>query len=188
MAVVARTNRELSSIARKQQAKRDMYWPMSEDYIWDRKKNKGFATIPKTMPLILRIMDEMTKGTPVSSTFLALWCNTWDNSFVELNKPGEMAFNAGFSGLRAEYTWAVRLKKLKDFNFIDATSGRSGPMSNVIIWNPHLVLRWHYFKRTVGLNTSSYNALLELALDVGAKDMFDGNIPDFDKLKNANEE
>ena len=46
-------------------------------------------------------------------------------------------------------------------------------MGNVIIWNPHLVLRWHHHKKTPGLVEASYNALLEWALDIGAKDMTD---------------
>ena len=53
-------------------------------FLRDRKAHKGFTTIPKTMPLILRIMDEMTKGAPVSSTYMTLWCSTWDNGFVQV--------------------------------------------------------------------------------------------------------
>ncbi|WP_176556372.1 hypothetical protein [Rubellimicrobium rubrum] len=152
---------------------RESLWPGVDEHLWHRLSNKGFTTIPKTMPLVLRIMDEMTKGAPVSSTYLALWCGTWDNSYVTLGKPGDMAFAAGFGGQRGEYTWATRVRKLHELRFIDIKAGRSGPMSNVIIWNPHLVLRWHYQQKTPGLTEASYTALLEWAYDVGAKDMTD---------------
>lgn len=167
------TIREAGAIAKKQLALRDLHWPEAAPSLWHRTANKGFATIPKTMPMILKIMDEMTKGAPVSSTYLTLWCSTWDNSFVVLNKHGDMANAAGFGGQRGEHTWATRMKKLKELHFIDIKPGKSGPMSNAIIWNPHLVLRWHRDQKTPGLTEASYNALMEWALDIGAKDMTD---------------
>ncbi len=167
------TIREASAIAKKQLILRDLHWPNIEGALWNRKANKGFATIPKTMPLILKIMDEMTKGAPVSSTFLTLWCCTWDNSFVVLNKHADMANASGFSGQRGEYTWSTRMLKLQELHFIDIKSGKSGPMSNAIIFNPHLVIREHHLQKTPGLTEASYNSLVEWALDVGAKDMTD---------------
>src|SRR6185503_15217298 len=60
--------REANAIAKKQLALRDQLWSGAQPILWDRKANKGFATIPKTMPLILRIMDEMGNGTRLSET------------------------------------------------------------------------------------------------------------------------
>jgi hypothetical protein len=163
--------REATAIAKKQLAIRDLHWPGMTTWLWHRTANKGFTTIPKTFPLILKILDEMTKGAPVSSTYLTLWCNTWDNSFVVLNKHGDMANASGFGGQRGEHTWATRMKKLQELDFIDIKGGKSGPMSNAIIWNPHFVLRWHHHNKTPGLTEASYNALVETALEVGANDM-----------------
>ena len=59
------TVREASAITKKQLALRELHWPGAEPHLWHRLANKGFATIPKTMPMILKIMDEMTKGAPV---------------------------------------------------------------------------------------------------------------------------
>ncbi|MGO4124710.1 hypothetical protein AB4Z01_09920 [Inquilinus sp. YAF38] len=156
---------------KKQLAIRDLHWPGMLPWLWHRTAYKGFATIPKTFPLILKIMDEMTKGAPVSSTYMTLWCNTWDNSFVVLNKHGDLANSSGFGGQRGEHTWMTRMKKLQELEFIDIKAGKSGPMSNAIIWNPHYILRWHHHIKTPGLIESSYNALVETALDIGASDM-----------------
>ena len=136
--------REASAITKKQLAMREAFWPGVESHLWHRTANKGFTAIPKTMPMILKIMDEMTKGAPVSSTYLTLWCNTWDNSYVALNKAADLAYASGFGGQRGEHTWTTRVKKLNELSFINIKPGKSGPMSNVIIWNPHLVLRWHH--------------------------------------------
>ena len=167
------TIREAGAIAKKQQAIRDLHWPGAEAHLWNRKANKGFTTIPKTMPLILKAMDEITKGAPVSSTYLTLWCCTWDNSFVVLNKAGDMANAAGFGGQRGEHTWAGRMKKLQELHFIDIKPGKSGPMSNAIIWNPHLAIRYLHEQKTPGLTEATYNSLVEWALEVGAKDMIE---------------
>lgn len=182
MASKPTSTREASAIAKKQLAIRELHWPAADAYLWDRKAHKGFTTIPKTMPMILKIMDEMTKGAPVSSTYLALWCNTWDNSFVVLNKNGEMANASGFGGQRGEHTWLTRVKKLQELHFIDVKPGRSGQIGNAIIWNPHLVIRWHHAQGTPGLTAASYNSLLEHALEVGAHDMTGGDVPDFNAV------
>lgn len=165
------TAREASAIAKKQLGLRDLHWPNKEIWLWNRKAHKGFATIPKTMPLILKIMDEITKGAPVSSTYLTLWCHTWDNSFVVLNKHGDMANASGFGGQRGEHTWATRMKKLQELEFIDIKPGKSGPMGNAIIWNPHYVIRYLHHIKTPGMTEASFNALMETALDIGATDM-----------------
>ncbi len=171
------TIREASAITKKQLALRELHWPHQESWLWQRKAHKGFTTIPKTMPMILKIMDEMTKGAPVSSTYLTLWCHTWDNSFVVLNKHGDMANASGFGGQRGEHTWATRMKKLQELKFIDIKSGKSGSMGNAIIWNPHYILRWHHSINTPGLTQASYAALIETALDVGANDMLSEWVP-----------
>lgn len=163
--------RELHAIAKKNLALREQFWPEAEPQIWNRKTHHGFTTIPKTMPLIMKAQDEMTKGTPVSSTYLTLWCSTWDFSFVNITKPSRMADAAGFSGKRGEQTWIARMKRLHELKFIDIKPGSSGPLSHALIFNPHTVIRWHWQNKTPGLVESTYNALTEWALDIGAKDM-----------------
>ena len=171
------TTREASAIAKKQLALRELHWPGKETWLWHRTRHKGFTTIPKTMPLIMKIMDEMTKGAPVSSTYLTLWCHTWDNSFAVLNQPAELAHASGFGGQRGEHTWATRMKKLQELKFIDLRPGKSGPMGNAIIWNPHFILRWHHSIRTPGLTQGSYAALVETALELGVNDMLVDWVP-----------
>ncbi len=161
------------AIVEKQLAQRQQLWPGAEPWLWDRKANKGFATIPKTMPLILQIMDNLSNGKPLSSTYLGLWCETWDNSMVNVTKHQEMAHAAGFTGQRATYTWQGRMQLLHQLKFIDIKPGKSGPISHVLIWNPHRVIRWHHGRKTPGLVEANYNALLDRALEIGAKDMID---------------
>jgi hypothetical protein len=165
--------RAVKAIVEKQLAQRELLWPGAEPWLWNRKANKGFATIPKTMPLILQIMDDLSNGKPLSATYLGLWCETWDNSMVNVSKHQEMAHAAGFTGQRATYTWGGRIHLLHQLHFIDIKPGKSGPISHAIIWNPHRVIRWHHAQKTLGLVEANFNALLDRALEVGAKDMLD---------------
>jgi hypothetical protein len=165
--------RVVKAIVKKQLDQREALWPSAERYLWDRNAYKGFTTIPKTMPLVLQIMDELSKGKRLSETYLGLWCATWDNSFVTISKPQEMAHAAGFRGQRAEYTWADRMKRLHELRFINIKPGKSGSITHVLIWNPHLIIRDHHQKKTPGLLEATYNILLDRALEIGARDMVD---------------
>ncbi|MCY0448252.1 hypothetical protein OVV81_26440, partial [Klebsiella pneumoniae] len=40
---------------------------------WHRLENDGYSTVPRYLPLIGVILDGLSKGAPLSSTYLALW-------------------------------------------------------------------------------------------------------------------
>lgn len=170
--------REIKAITKRQLQQRDLLWPGAAAYIWDRKANKGFATIPKTMPIILQLMDDMSGGKPLASTYLGLWCGTWDNSMVNTSKQQEFAHSAGFTGQRAVYTWAQRMKILHELRFIDIKPGSAGDISHVLMLNPHQVIRWHHKMKTAGLTAALFNAMIERAMEIGADDALNDG-PDF---------
>src|SRR5262245_6133245 len=102
-------------IAKRQLELRERLWPgVEETDLWSRTLYNGFTTMPKAMPLMLSIMDDLANGQPVSGTYLELWCRTFDESFVTLSKPREMAFHSGFTSQRGERTWKARLKILDE--------------------------------------------------------------------------
>jgi hypothetical protein len=118
--------RQRVKISEKQLKLRATLWPkLVEDDIWSRKKgggyNSGFTTIPKTLSVILVIIDKLSpKGNPASTVYLDLWCRIFDESFVTMaGKHGEMAFAAGYSGQRAIQTWSRRMDVLVDLGFIE---------------------------------------------------------------------
>lgn len=83
-----------------------------------------------------------------------------------------MSIIAGFGGQRGEHTWAGRMKKLQELHFISIKPGKSGPMSHVVIWNPHTIIRYHHdVAKTPGLTEASFTGLLERAMEIGAGDM-----------------
>jgi hypothetical protein len=157
---------------KKQLALRQKLWPEAQSAeLWNRKRNDGFVTVPRTMPLVLRIIDELAKGLRPSPVYLELWSRVFDEGFVTLSKAEEMAFGSGYYGQRAVLTWRKRIETLRDLGFIQVASGPSGPLSYALIMNPHLVIKEHKKKKSVGFCEDSFHALLARGLEVGADDL-----------------
>ena len=151
---------------------RTKLWPeVKEEDLWPRKKQIGFVMIPRTMPLILRIMDCMAKGKPISRTYLDLWCRARNECLVKLEKHTQMAFYSGYSGQRAVQSWQGRLRNLEKLGFISLKPGSNGPFSFALIMNPHTVIKRHHKDLTPGLRKDLYNALMERGAEVKAKDL-----------------
>ena len=89
----------VSKFVKKARELRARVWPEMkfEDELWHRKINDGFITVPRTMPIVLSIIDDLTKGAPASSTYFDLWCRSFDEMYVSLSKSKELAFHADLS-------------------------------------------------------------------------------------------
>jgi hypothetical protein len=162
--------KRLSKIARQKRAMRANLWPdLDDSRLWEREKADGWLSIPRAMPLLMQIMDSLSKGKPVSSAYLDLWCRTYDDSFVIANKDREMAYFSGFTGERAVRTWASRVRILRDLGFIDIKDGPNGPISYVLIFNPYLVIQEHYEAGHV--NAAFFNSLRQRMIEIGAQDL-----------------
>lgn len=161
------------TILKRQLETREKLWPgIDNDRLWYRKDRDGFITMPRLMPLIMGIMDDLSgKGFPVGQTYLEMWCRLYDEGFLTLNRPEEMAFYAGFSGQRAVRTWRDRVRRLHELGFIDIKSGPMGEFSYVLFWNPYHVLRRH---RDAGsIQDAKWRALEVRASEIGATDIDD---------------
>ncbi|MHB8523143.1 MAG: hypothetical protein ACYDH9_20655 [Limisphaerales bacterium] len=172
--MAANQNPANSKISERQIQLRRQLWPhLTDADLWLRLRSKGFTTIPRTMPLILRAMDALSKGKPVSPVYLELWCRTFDECFVVLNKPTEMAFGSGFAGQRADQTWLSRVKILSTLGFIDTQPGPSGPVSYAVLLNPYKIIMKHHRLNTPGMTAGLYNALVARANEIGARDLME---------------
>tara|TARA_Y100001947_G_C10327237_1_gene299075 strand:- start:960 stop:1493 length:534 start_codon:yes stop_codon:yes gene_type:complete len=157
-------------IAKKIEEKVKLYWPsIRSDELWTRKTD-GFTSIPRTMPIVLNIIDDLTKGQPASSTYFELWCRAFDEMFVSLEHREQQALMSGFSGQRAERTWSDRVKALVELGFL-LGHGTEGRIQRVLIPNPHLVIERMYREKAPGLSNAQYILLRERAIDIGADDV-----------------
>jgi hypothetical protein len=119
----------------------------------------------------MNIMDDLAgKGFPVGQTYFEMWCRLYDELFLTLNRPEEMAFFAGFTGQRAVRTWKDRVKRLAALGFIDIKSGPLGEISYAIVLNPYHIIKRAYLKKEV---SEEYRALVIRANEIGAFDLDD---------------
>jgi hypothetical protein len=156
-------------IADRRKRLRDNLWPdLDEDALWLRKNRVGFTTIPRTITLIGRILDQMSgKGSPVSGTYLTLWCWVFDEGFVEIRTPRELAYESGFAGPRAEATWRTRMRKLEELGIISVKAGLAGDFHYVLMYDPIKEIQRLYESRSQDL---AFQSLMHRLIQIGADD------------------
>lgn len=162
---------------------RDTYFEDAGERIWDRKRHHGFATVPKTMPLLMRALDELSKGKPLGQTYFALFCATWDNGFVRLGRSTDLPYASGFTGPRGVRGWHERMKLLESFGFVEIQPSGDQKFGLAFLPNPNIVLLNLWEKKMSqgkgpfepeglgGLQEATMSAFLERAIDVGANDV-----------------
>lgn len=115
-------------------------WPdVTEDQLWSRTSFTGFTTIPRTIPLILSIIDTLDRKT-AGRVYLDLWCRAFDDYVVEVRDEYEAAFSSGYQGQRAIRTWRERLDVLERLGFIRTKKTPHGAYRYVLILEPHQVI------------------------------------------------
>ncbi|HEX5776206.1 MAG TPA: hypothetical protein VFX95_05945 [Caulobacteraceae bacterium] len=161
------------TILQRQLDARRKLWPaVTDEMLWSMDK-EGWVALPRLMPLMLSIMDDLAgKGVPVSRTYLELWSRIRiEESFIALNRPDEMAFHAGFEGQRAVRTWKDRIQRLAKLGFIGTMPGPLGELSFAVIYNPYHVIKRAYLAKQV--QESKWQALVIRANEVSAFDLDD---------------
>lgn len=158
------------SISLRRRELRERLWPdVGDDTLWLRTRSVGFTTIPRTLPIINKIIDKHAgKGFPVATTYLALWCRVFDEGFVEIRNPRDLSHEAGFGGPRAEATWKNRMRRLVDLGVIDAKPGVQGEFQYVLMFNPLQVIAKLYVDDQQDFD---YLSLLDRMMQVGAEDI-----------------
>ena len=150
-------------------ALREKMWPgLAEEDLWDSAGKKGWVTIPRTLPLILRIIDELTPGKPAGRTFFGLWARDFGERMIEITNQAELAVEAGHMGNRAVTGWRQKMRLLQDLGFIGASDGPE-EFHYVLIYNPFKVIK----RLEPKISKSLFIMLLARAHDVGAKEMSD---------------
>lgn len=164
------TVKSKKTVSERRRAMREKLWPgVSDNQLWLRKQRTGFTTVPRTMPLIGQILDQLSgKGFPLLNTYLTLWCWVFDEGLVEIRNPREMAYESGFSGPRAEATWRTRMKRLESLGFIQTKPGLAGEFQYVLLLNPLQRIKEIYEGKPTD---PLFSALMGRAAQVGADDL-----------------
>lgn len=154
-------------MAERAQQQMDIHFPnMPDAWVWRRKTNDGYTTIPRTLPIAMQAIDVQSKGQPAGHTLFCLWARSPDHPVITIENPGTFANEAGFIGERAVDTWRRRMKRLRELRFIQTKPGASGEFHYVLLLNPNAAMEW---MRTAGfMQDGLYSRFIERAIDVGA--------------------
>jgi hypothetical protein len=153
-------------------ALRDSLFPGAANRLWQHQAHGGFVSIPKTLPFIARILDEITKGAPVGKVYSVLWTFVWSNdAFVKMGRARDIAYACGFTGARGVRTLNDRLAVLRDLGMIEAAPGADGDISFVYIPSPHYSLLKLWVDKKHKIQDRSFNAFRERATNMGARDV-----------------
>jgi len=154
---------KMSERAQQQQDLHFPNWP--KQWLWLRKFNDGYTTVPRTLPLAMQAIDNESKGQPAGHTLFCLWARSPDHPLIIIENPVTFAAEAGFNGERAVDTWRRRMKRLVELNFIAAKKGASGDFNYVLLQNPNAAMELMHQKGQI--QTDLYGRFLIRLTDVG---------------------
>jgi hypothetical protein len=162
---------------------RKQLWPaVTDEMLWLRHDRDGFTTIPRTMPLFLDLIQDVSKrvttgkSVPAGRAYLVLWCRVFDEALVKIEVEAVAAMEAGYTGERNVTTWREHLRVLKDLRFIDYAAGPAGPCQFVLLLNPYHAAKALHAKGWVQQLT--YTSLYHRATEIGASDFDDDLVND----------
>jgi hypothetical protein len=167
MANGVQAKKKRMNMAERAQQQMDIHFPdVPSAWVWRRRTNDGYTTLPRTLPLAMQAIDAQSKGQPGGHTLFCLWARSPDHPLITIEHPATFASEAGFDGERAVDTWRRRMKKLRDLYFIQTKKGPSGEFHYVLLLNPNSAMER---MRTVGLMQDGlYARFLDRVIEVGA--------------------
>src|SRR5947209_91097 len=120
--------------ARREQL-REQLWPNVEPLLWNRKREKGFCTLPRTIPLILCLIRELSeKGKDASGVYLDLWFRAFDDCLIEVTDEEAFAFGSGYSSPgRNIRTWRERIDALAALGFVQTKPNGSKAYGYILL-------------------------------------------------------
>lgn len=156
-----------ASMSERATTQQELHFPgVREEWLWHRKTNDGYTTVPRTLPLAMQAIDAQTKGHPAGHTLFCLWARAPDASMLVIESPAVFASEAGFSGVRAVDTWRRRMKELQALGFLQAKPGVSGDFHYVLLLNPNVAME--ELRRKDLIQDGLYHRFIDRVVEVGA--------------------
>jgi hypothetical protein len=175
---VKQARKRLSKAKENSLKMRKHLWPKVQDSdLWLRQDltKKGYTTLPRTMPLLINLINDISKhvtngkSVPAGKAYLVLWCRVFDEGYLKIDSEAGAAMEAGYEGERNVTTWREHLRVLIELGFIDGKKGPAGPYQHILIFNPYIAVKALYKKEWV--QQSTYTALFQRTAEIGASDL-----------------
>lgn len=141
-------------------------WPDVKNFmLWDRKTFSGFTTIPRTLPIIMKIIDSLDSK-KAGRTYFDLWCRAFDDYVIDLRDEAEAAYQSGYSGQRAVRSWRERVDILEQNGFIKLKKGPTGTYRYILLLDPHDVV--DELNNKSKIDTNDYEFFRAHMINIGA--------------------
>jgi hypothetical protein len=149
---------------------RESLWPGIETQLWHRTKEDGWSTIPRTLPLIMTLIDLLKPGRDASRVYLELWCRQFDDSFVQIDDDEALAYSCGYlTPTRNVRSLRERLDLLEVLGFIETKPSGSRKYGYVLLLHPHKIAkRIRERHSNPEIRDKWWGAWTKRALEVGA--------------------
>ena len=150
---------------------RDAYWPDAAAATWDVKTEKGWCTVPRTMPLVMTLINLLTPkdAGDASRVYFELWCRAFDGTFVELSDEDEHAFASGYTTDRGTRSWRERMKVLIDLGFIRVKRVGTKEYGAILLLHPDDVVEKLRAKDKIPEGWGWHSAYMKRFGEIGAK-------------------
>lgn len=155
--------------ALRRQGLRDQLWPDAGNKLWHRTSEDGYSTIPRTLPLVMTLIDDLKgKGRDISRVYLDLWCRQMDDSFVEVTDEEAFAYSSGYSTPgRNIRSWRERIEMLRELGFISVEPNGSKKYGYILLHHPHRVVL--ELKSKGSVSSGWWGAFSKRASEIGAE-------------------
>jgi hypothetical protein len=115
---------------------RDQLFPGSANEIYDRNVHNGFSTIPRTIGLMLTLLEQLAeKGKNVSRVYSELWFRTTDCKLIDVDNEDGIAYATGLSVRR----WRERVDILEQLGFVRVKPNGGKKYGYIFLPNPNEV-------------------------------------------------
>lgn len=119
------------------------------------------------LPLIVVLIRDLSNKSDPSSVYWDLWARVFDEGFLAIRNPAELAYSSGYSGQRAVRTWTERMRQLKELGFIDFKPRTGSEIGYVLMLNP--ITRACQLRAEGKASEVWWNAFVERAEEVGTE-------------------
>lgn len=159
----------MSKVGNKAKSKRlevrDQLWPDAANCVFDPSdaKTKGYAQIPRLVPLVARLINEIGGRENAGNLYQVLWVHDWGQALVEVRSFKSLLYQAGYNGKgsRAERTWQERVKIMRDLGFIRTARKGLDDIGYILLVDPRFAVRNLEKRLPKAADPSSFKVWLE---------------------------
>jgi hypothetical protein len=150
----------------KREQVRDLVFPNSAQDIYDRKVHNGYSTIPRTLGLMLSLIELLApRGKNPSRVYCELWFRTYDDKLIEVKDEEEFAYASGISVRR----WRERVDVLEQLGFIKVAPNGNRRYGYILLRNPNNVVLEMKRQEKDPIPSKWWNAYVKRSVEIGYK-------------------